>query len=94
MSEQHQFTISLKNKPPGSLIGVIFGCIGVREGCMGVSLPVPLLWEKELVSKSKNSMLLGGNQGKRTITNKELKGPCYQKYDDDQLFKENYQKNK
>lgn len=29
------------NKPPGSLIGVIYGCNGVREGCIGVSLPIP-----------------------------------------------------
>lgn len=27
--------------PPGSLIGVIYGCKGVRDGCIGVSLPIP-----------------------------------------------------
>lgn len=30
-----------KNKPPASLMGVIYGCSGVREGCKGVSPPIP-----------------------------------------------------
>ena len=28
-----------KKIPPGSLIGVMYGCNGVRERCIGVSLP-------------------------------------------------------
>lgn len=42
-----------KNKPPGSLIGVIYGWSGVREGCIGVSLPIPYR-DVSLVKKSKS----------------------------------------
>ena len=45
-----------KKIPPGSLIGVMYGCNGVREGCIGVSLPI-LYRDVSLVKQDKHTTL-------------------------------------